>query len=134
MKNILVTGGAGYIGSHTCVELAKAGYGVIVVDNLVNSKYEAVRRVEKIIGKPVKFYENDILDAAALDKIFTENQIDAVIIDDAPAQEFIRKGEGVFILYYFVAVRDHPQNPAVPVPDLDQFYRISVIKMPDFIC
>lgn len=79
MKNILVTGGAGYIGSHTCVELAKAGYGVIVVDNLVNSKYEAVRRVEKIIGKPVKFYENDILDAAALDKIFTENQIDAVI-------------------------------------------------------
>ena len=79
MKNILVTGGAGYIGSHTCVELAKAGYGVIVVDNLVNSKYEAVRRVEKIIGKPVKFYENDILDAAALDKIFTENKIDAVI-------------------------------------------------------
>lgn len=79
MKNILVTGGAGYIGSHTCVELAKAGYGVIVVDNLVNSKYEAVRRVEKIIGKPVKFYENDILDAVALDKIFTENQIDAVI-------------------------------------------------------
>lgn len=79
MENILVTGGAGYIGSHTCVELAKAGYGVIVVDNLVNSKYEAVRRVEKIIGKPVKFYENDILDAAALDKIFTENRIDAVI-------------------------------------------------------
>ena len=79
MKNILVTGGAGYIGSHTCVELAKAGYGVIVVDNLVNSKYEAVRRLEKIIGKPVKFYENDILDAAALDKIFTENKIDAVI-------------------------------------------------------
>ena len=79
MKNILVTGGAGYIGSHTCVELAKAGYGVIVVDNLVNSKYEAVRRMEKIIGKPVKFYENDILDAAALDKIFTENRIDAVI-------------------------------------------------------
>ena len=79
MKNILVTGGAGYIGSHTCVELAKAGYGVIVVDNLVNSKYEAVRRLEKIIGKPVKFYENDILDAAALDKIFTENRIDAVI-------------------------------------------------------
>ena len=79
MKNILVTGGAGYIGSPTCVELAKAGYGVIVVDNLVNSKYEAVRRLEKIIGKPVKFYENDILDAAALDKIFTENRIDAVI-------------------------------------------------------
>ena len=79
MKNILVTGGAGYIGSHTCIELIKAGYGVVVVDNLVNSKYEAIRRVEKIVGQPIKFYENDILDAAALDKIFTENKIDAVI-------------------------------------------------------
>ena len=79
MKNILVTGGAGYIGSHTCIELAKAGYGIVIVDNFVNSKYEAIRRVEKIIGAKVKFYENDILDAAALDKIFTENKIDAVI-------------------------------------------------------
>ena len=79
MKNILVTGGAGYIGSHTCIELIKAGYGVVIVDNLINSKYEAVRRVEKIVGQPIKFYENDILDAAALDKIFTENKIDAVI-------------------------------------------------------
>ncbi len=79
MKSILVTGGAGYIGSHTCIELIKAGYGVVVVDNLVNSKYEAIRRVEKIVGQPIKFYENDILDAAALDKIFTENKIDAVI-------------------------------------------------------
>ena len=79
MKNILVTGGAGYIGSHTCIELIKAGYGVVIVDNLINSKYEAVRRVEKIVGQPIKFYENDILDAAALDKIFTENRIDAVI-------------------------------------------------------
>lgn len=79
MKNILVTGGAGYVGSHTCIELIKAGYGVVIVDNLINSKYEAVRRVEKIVGQPIKFYENDILDAAALDKIFTENKIDAVI-------------------------------------------------------
>lgn len=79
MKKILVTGGAGYIGSHTCIELIKAGYGVVIVDNLINSKYEAVRRVEKIVGQPIKFYENDILDAAALDKIFTENKIDAVI-------------------------------------------------------
>ena len=79
MKNILVTGGAGYIGSHTCIELIKAGYGVVIVDNLINSKYEAVRRVEKIVGQPIKFYENDILDAAALDKIFTENKIDAGI-------------------------------------------------------
>lgn len=79
MKTILVTGGAGYIGSHTCVELSKAGYGIVIVDNLVNSKTEAVRRIEKIVGHPVKFYQNDILDAAALDTIFTENKIDAVI-------------------------------------------------------
>ena len=78
-KNILVTGGAGYIGSHTLIELIGSGYDPIVVDNLSNSKLEAVRRVEKIVGQPIKFYENDILDAAALDKIFTENKIDAVI-------------------------------------------------------
>ena len=78
MKTILVTGGAGYIGSHTCVELINAGYGVVIVDNLCNSKEEAVRRIEKIVGCPVTFYRNDILDAAALDKIFSENQIDAV--------------------------------------------------------
>lgn len=79
MKKILVTGGAGYIGSHTCVELVKAGYDVIVADNLVNSKYEAIRRVEKIVGQPIKFYQDDILDASALDRIFTEHKIDAVI-------------------------------------------------------
>lgn len=74
MKTILVTGGAGYIGSHTCVELVKAGYGVVIVDNLCNSKKEAVRRVEKIVGKELKFYQDDILDAAALDKIFTKTR------------------------------------------------------------
>ena len=79
MKKILVTGGAGYIGSHTCVELVKAGCDVIVADNLVNSKYEAIRRVEKIVGQPIKFYQDDILDASALDRIFTEHKIDAVI-------------------------------------------------------
>ena len=79
MKTILVTGGAGYIGSHTCVELSKAGYGIVIVDNLVNSKTEAARRIEKIVGHPVKFYQKDILDADALDTVFTENKIDAVI-------------------------------------------------------
>lgn len=79
MKTILVTGGAGYIGSHTCIELIKAGYEVVIIDNLSNSKREAVRRVEKIVGRSIRFYVNDILDAAALDKIFTENKIDAVI-------------------------------------------------------
>lgn len=76
---ILITGGAGYIGSHTCVELANAGYDIVVVDNLCNSKLEAIKRVEKIIGKPVKFYEADVRDRDALRKIFKENKIEAAI-------------------------------------------------------
>ncbi len=79
MKTILVTGGAGYIGSHTTIELIKAGYDVVIVDNLNNSKYEAVKRVEKIVGRSITFYENDILDKEALRKIFTNHKIDAVI-------------------------------------------------------
>ncbi len=77
--SILVTGGAGYIGSHTCLELLKAGYEVVVADNLCNSSEEAVRRVEKIAGKPVKFYQADILDREALNKIFDTEEIDSVI-------------------------------------------------------
>ena len=77
--NVLVTGGAGYIGSHTTVELLNAGHEVVCVDNLVNSKYESVKRVEKITGKKVRFYEGDIRDRKILDKIFTENKIDSVI-------------------------------------------------------
>lgn len=79
MNNILVTGGAGYIGTHTCIELLKAGYGVVIVDDLSNSKKTAVERVEKISGKKIKFYCDSILDRSALDKIFSENKIDAVI-------------------------------------------------------
>ena len=77
--NILVTGGAGYIGSHTTVELLNAGHSVVCVDNLLNSKYEAVKRVEKLTGKSVKFYQADIRDKEAMRKVFTENKIDAVI-------------------------------------------------------
>ena len=77
--NVLVTGGAGYIGSHTMVELLNAGHGIVCLDNLVNSKSEAVKRVEGITGKKVKFYEGDVRDDAMLDKVFTENKIDAVI-------------------------------------------------------
>ena len=77
--NILLTGGAGYIGSHTIIELDKAGHSVVVVDNFVNSQPEALKRVEKIIGKTVPFVEADCRDHAALDKIFTDNKIDAVI-------------------------------------------------------
>ncbi len=77
--NVLVTGGAGYIGSHTMVELLNAGHSVVCIDNFMNSKYESVRRVEKITEKKVKFYEGDIRDSVILDKIFTENKIDSVI-------------------------------------------------------
>lgn len=79
MKDILVTGGAGFIGSHTCVELLESGYNVVVVDNLSNSKEESLNRIEKITGKRVKFYKADILDKEALDKIFKENNIGSVI-------------------------------------------------------
>ena len=76
---ILVTGGAGYIGSHTDLELMKAGFEVVVVDNLDNSCMEAVQRVEKLAGKSICFYEADILDKEALREIFRKEQIDAVI-------------------------------------------------------
>ncbi|MBO5726113.1 MAG: UDP-glucose 4-epimerase GalE [Clostridia bacterium] len=76
---VLVTGGAGYIGSHTCIEMVKAGYDVVVVDNLDNSNRESLNRVERIVGKPIKFYENDVRDKDALRKIFSENKIEAVI-------------------------------------------------------
>ena len=77
--NILVTGGAGYIGSHTCVELLNLGYGVVVVDNLSNSNPESLNRVQSITGKTLKFYEGDVRDEALLNKIFDENAIDCVI-------------------------------------------------------
>ena len=76
---ILVTGGAGYIGSHTCVELLEAGYEVVVVDNLYNSSAKAIERVREITGKDLKFYEADILDRETLDKIFEQESIDSVI-------------------------------------------------------
>lgn len=79
METILVTGGSGFIGSHTVVELLNKGYGVIVMDNLCNSSEESLRRVEKITGKKVKFYETDIRDREGTEKIFRENKIDAVI-------------------------------------------------------
>lgn len=76
---ILVTGGAGYIGSHTVVELLSAGYEVVVIDNLSNSSEESLNRVEQIMGKSVKFYKGDIADAALLDKIFEQESIDSCI-------------------------------------------------------
>lgn len=76
---ILVTGGAGYIGSHTCLELLDFGFEVVVVDNLSNSNIAALDRVHKLTGKPVTFYNVDLLDKEGLEAVFSENKIDAVI-------------------------------------------------------
>ncbi|MBP3634296.1 MAG: UDP-glucose 4-epimerase GalE [Oscillospiraceae bacterium] len=77
--NVLVTGGAGYIGSHTCVELIEAGHTPIVVDNLCNSSAKSLDRVKTITGKQIMFYEGDVRDEALLEKIFMENELDCVI-------------------------------------------------------
>lgn len=79
MGKILVTGGTGFIGSHTCVELLENGREVVIADNLSNSKAETVDKINRITGKSVKFYRTDILDTDGMEKIFSENQIDAVI-------------------------------------------------------
>ena len=79
MMNVLVTGGAGYIGSHTCVELLERGYGVIVADNLVNSSAKSLERVQQITGKSLDFYEIDVRDRAALDRIFEKHDIGCAI-------------------------------------------------------
>lgn len=77
--SILVTGGMGFIGSHTCVELLDAGYEVVIIDNLVNAKADVKEKIEEITGKTVKFYEEDVRDKEMLRKIFSENKIEAVI-------------------------------------------------------
>ena len=76
---ILLTGGAGYIGSHICVELANAGYNTVILDNLSNSSEESIRRVEKITGKQIAFYKVDLLDSVAVEEVFKKEKIDAVI-------------------------------------------------------
>jgi UDP-glucose 4-epimerase len=77
--SILVTGGAGYIGSHTCVELLQAGYDLVVIDNFSNSKMDSLNRVKELTGKDVTFYEVDLLNRESVDKIFKQHSIEAVI-------------------------------------------------------
>ena len=79
MAKILITGGAGYIGSHTALELLNEGNEVVVYDNLSNSSRESIKRVEELTGKKIAFYEGDVLDEAALEKMFVEQKVDAVI-------------------------------------------------------
>ena len=76
---VLVTGGAGYIGSHTCVELLEAGYEVVVIDNLYNASRKSIDRIKEITGKDLTFYEGDILDRDILNRIFENESIDSVI-------------------------------------------------------
>lgn len=75
----MVTGAAGYIGSHTCVELLEAGFDVVAVDNLCNSSRESLNRVEKITGKSIAFHEVDVRDKAGLKNVFQQHSIDAII-------------------------------------------------------
>ena len=106
--NILLTGGAGFIGSHTAVELYKAGHSVVVVDNLSNSKLESLRRVAKITGKEVPFVKADIRDREAMNKLFEEHKIDAVInfaglkavgeSVEKPLEYYENNMNGVFVL------------------------------------
>ena len=77
--NVLVTGGAGYIGSHTCVELITAGHTPVVIDNLCNSSAESLRRVAEITGKPVAFIKGDVRDEALLEKVLSQHRIDCAI-------------------------------------------------------
>ena len=77
--NVLVTGGAGYIGSHTCLELLEKGHGVVVIDNLCNSNPKSLERVQELTGKTLKFYEGDVRDETLLRTVFAENTIDCVI-------------------------------------------------------
>mmetsp|Transcript_9986 Transcript_9986/g.16402 ORF Transcript_9986/g.16402 Transcript_9986/m.16402 type:complete len:383 (-) Transcript_9986:406-1554(-) len=79
IKKVLVTGGAGYIGSHTCLELLNSGYEVVVVDNLCNSSEESLRRVKELAGKTLSFYKVDLLEEKALDDVFVHERPDAVI-------------------------------------------------------
>ncbi len=105
---VLVTGGAGYIGSHTCVELLEAGYDVVIIDNLVNASALAVERIKKITGKELKFYQEDICDKKAVFEIFEKENIDAVIHFAAlkavgesvekPIEYYTNNLNGIFIL------------------------------------
>ena len=119
--SILVTGGAGFIGSHTCVELLNAGYEVVVVDNLYNASEKALERVEQITGKKVTFYEADILDRDALNAIFDKEQVESVI----QIRQIIR-GHIYDILQIIRCLYQH-QIPQIPGKVRDELYQFSAL-------
>ena len=115
--SVLVTGGAGYIGSHTVVELLSSGYDVVVVDNLCNSSRESLIRVEEITGKKVKFYEADILDEDALEQLFSQEDIDC-------NKSFCRSE-----WWCNKPLRSYKRPSAPPA-----FYRPAPLRAPDLRC
>ena len=90
MATILVTGGTGYIGSHTCVELLNAGYDVIIMDNLYNSSEEVLKRIEKITGKKAKFYKVDLLDKEGIRTIFHQVLVYMVHLNQFQSRKILK--------------------------------------------
>ena len=105
MAKILITGGAGYIGSHTALELLNKGYEVVVYDNLSNSSQESLRRVEELTGKKVAFYEGDILDKEALTAMFKAENVDAVI--HCAALKAVGESVQKPLEYYQIILQEH---------------------------
>lgn len=113
-KTVLVTGGVGYIGSHTVLELLAAGYDVIVIDNLCNSNLKCLQRVEKLAGRKTKFYKVDIRDKEAMASIFADHKIDSVI--HFAGLKAVGESVAYPLLYYQVDEfdREHPIDQTVP--------------------
>ena len=121
MSTILCTGGAGFIGSHTCVELINAGYDVVIADNLYNASEVVVERIARITGKQPAFYRIDVTDREALDRLFSQERIDAVIVG---ADRIARNGDtankiGTYGLSLLAAAHRVPFYVAAPWSTLD---------------
>ena len=120
---VFVTGGAGYIGSHTCVELLEQGMEVVVADNLVNSSAKALKRVEQITGKTLTYYQADIRDQAALDRIFEAHSVDCVMHFAGPEGRGRVCGKASGVLHQQPDLHAHPlQIYGGPWREKDHFF------------